>query len=301
MRLLADHFFWQINYIYLPQIELFMKTFLTLLLCLLITTFCFAQNPDKVLARVRYTYINKADTLKNGKFRVQNMLLFVGKNASLYTSYDRLNHQLAVDQKIRTKMMTMVDNGEPKSIKIDESALKSMSATNHLYFIKENKHYLKEIIADQGYQIEENIDPINWKILKDTLSFSGVLCQKAIASFEGKNWVSWFAPSLPFQSGPWQLNGLPGLIIEAYDEQKNEHFHFSGLENANGGDFKRFNDVTKRVNSDPDFINTIDVMLGFDVADAYFSNTIKPSAIYTTNTTKEKLEKFKLAMKKTQE
>ena len=274
-----------------------MKTFLTLLLCLIIKTLCFAQTPDKVLARVRYTYINKTDTLKNGKIRAQNMLLFVGKNASLYTSYDRLNHQLAVDQKIRMKMMTMVDNSGVKSIKIDESALKSMLATNHLYFIKENKHYLKEMIGDESYQVEETSYPFKWKILKDTLTFSGIHCQKAITTFEGKNWVSWFAPGLPFQSGPWQLNGLPGLIIEAYDEQKDVYFQFSGFENANEGDFKRFNDVTKGLNSSSDLINTIDVMLGFDVANAYFSNIIKPSAIYTTNTTKEKLEKFKIAMK----
>jgi len=275
-----------------------MRIFLPLFLCLIIKTFCFAQHPDKVLARVRYTYLNKDDTLKNGKIRIQNMLLFVGKNASLYTSYDRLNHQLGVDQKIRTKMMTMVDNAAPQSIKIDENALKSMSATNHLYFIKEDKHYLKEMIDDQSYQVEENIFPIKWKILKDTTTFSGIHCQKAIGTLEGKNWVSWFAPSIPFQSGPWQLNGLPGLIIEAYDEQKDVQFQFSGLENANIGDFKRLHDVSKGLNSSPDLINTIDVMLGFDVADAYFSNIIKPSTIYTTKTTKEKLEKFKIAMKK---
>lgn len=276
-----------------------MKAFLTICFTILIFSISFAQNSDKVLARVRYTYLNKADTsIQKGKPRTENMLLFLGKNASLYTSYDRLNHQLALDQKIRTKMITMVDNGKPQSIKIDESEAEWMSTTNHLYFIKENKHFIKEIIADINYLIEEVKPQINWKVTKDTMSFSGINCQKAVANFEGKNWIAWYAPELPFASGPWKLNSLPGLIIDAYDENKQIHFQFAGIENTKEGDFKRVNDITKGVNAGQGFINTIDVMLGFDVADAYFTNNIQPSRIYTIKTTKEMLAKFKAAYKK---
>lgn len=275
-----------------------MKILLSILFAITITKAVFAQSPDKALARVRYTYTSKADTFKNGKLRSENMLLFIGKNASLFTSYDRLNHQLALDQKVRAKMMTMLDNGKPQSIKIDESESEWMTTTNHLYFIKENKHFTKEIIADISYLIEEKIPIIDWNITKDTLNFSGINCQKAIAKFEGKTWVAWFAQQLPFQAGPWQLNGLPGLIIEAYDEQKSTYFKFAGIENTNEGDFKRFNDITKGINAGEGFINAIDIMLGFDVADAYFSNTIKVSTVYTTKTTKQQLIKFKEAYKR---
>ena len=44
-----------------------MKTIFITFLTLAITSFAFAQQPDKVLARVRYTYTNNQDTLKNGK------------------------------------------------------------------------------------------------------------------------------------------------------------------------------------------------------------------------------------------
>ncbi|MES2653444.1 MAG: GLPGLI family protein [Bacteroidota bacterium] len=277
-----------------------MKKTITLLLTFAATTITSAQTPEKVLARVHYTYINKNDTLKNGKAHTENILLFIGKNASLYTSYDRLNHQLALDQKVRAKFMTMIDDGKPKTITIDESSSKWMSTTNHLYFIKENKHYLKETISDQSYLVEETMPSINWKITKDTLSFSGLNCQKATTNYDGKNWIAWFAPNLPFQSGPWQLNGLPGLIIDVYDELKNIHFQFAGMENLNEGDFKRLNDITKSPSASPGDINTIDLMLGFDVADAYYANMIKLSAIYTTKTTKAQLEKFKIAVEKDQ-
>lgn len=78
--------------------------------------------------------------------------------------------------------------------------------------------------------VEEETPKIDWKISKDTMSFSGVNCQKAIAQFKGRNWIAWFAPSLPFSAGPWKLNGLPGLIIDAYDDKKEVLFQFGGFE-----------------------------------------------------------------------
>ena len=64
---------------------------------------------------------------------------------------------------------------------------------------------------------------------KDTASFSGISCQKAAANFENKNWIAWFTPSLPFSSGLNKLNGLPGLIIETYDEDKEITYRFGGM------------------------------------------------------------------------
>ncbi|MGF1925984.1 MAG: GLPGLI family protein, partial [Bacteroidia bacterium] len=248
-----------------------MKLILMLVIALVIHSITSAQTPDKVLARVRYTYSNKMDTLKNQKTRVENMLLFIGKNTSLYTSYDLLNHRISIDQKVINIAKNSVDDGKPKTISIDLSESKWMSPINHLYFFNERKHYIQEMISDQGYIIEEAAAKLNWKIAKDTLSFSGVLCQKATATHQGKNWIAWFSPRLAFQSGPWELNGLPGLIIEAHDEKNEIHFQFAGMENAREGDFKRLRDVTKGVHAEADLINPIDIMMGFDVASAYFN------------------------------
>jgi hypothetical protein len=36
--------------------------------------------------------------------------------------------------------------------------------------------------------------------------------------------MAWYAPSIPVQEGPWKLSGLPGLVIEAYDDKKDLYF-----------------------------------------------------------------------------
>jgi GLPGLI family protein len=40
-----------------------------------------------------------------------------------------------------------------------------------------------------------------------------------------------FAADLPFQEGPYRFHGLPGLIVELYDEQNDYHFNLVRTEN----------------------------------------------------------------------
>ena len=65
-----------------------MKLLILFFFSLSIITNKFAQKATPVLASVTYVYTKKIDILKNGKPKTENMMLFLGKNASLYVSYD---------------------------------------------------------------------------------------------------------------------------------------------------------------------------------------------------------------------
>ena len=58
----------------------------------------------------------------------------------------------------------------------------------------------------------------------------GYTCQQATADFRGRRWTAWFATDIPISDGPWKLGGLPGLILEAYDEGQQHVFTAVGLE-----------------------------------------------------------------------
>jgi hypothetical protein len=105
------------------------------------------------------------------------------------------------------------------------------SNTEYFTFQGEKKFIRKEKLIN-NYLIEEPIPVISWKISGDTASFSGLHCQKATGHFKGRDYTAWFCPDVPFRSGPWKLNGLPGLIVEAYDAKKTVVFKFDGLEDA---------------------------------------------------------------------
>lgn len=276
-----------------------MKAFLTIFFSVVISYNSFAQDSDKVLARVRYTYINKADTTtQKGQPRAENMLLFLGKDASLYTSYDKINFEIADDQKNKAMVMARTNNnGAPTLIVVDRSAGDWLSKTNYIFFTKKQKMYIKEAVLFQNYLMEEATPEMSWKITKDTSTISGVACIKATTAYEGKNWEAWFSSELPFSNGPWKLHGLPGLIVEAYTTDKEIHYQFAGFENAKEGDFVRINDIKKSSTYSAGQISTVDAGMGLDVANAYFENIIQLPTYQTVKTTKE-LDKLKEAYQK---
>lgn len=274
-----------------------MKTLFTSIFTIAITSIAFAQNPDKAIARVRYSLSHIQDTTQKDKPYTENMLLVIGKNASVYTSYDKINRDLEMQKQIQEQLKNQAGSGQ-MNIKIGGpgSSFKQTTPLDYFFFVTENKFFTKERMIN-NYLIEEDAPKINWKITKDTASFSGVKCKKATAYFKGRNWTAWFAPDLPFQSGPWKLNGLPGLIIEAYDQTGTVKFQFAGIENIKPEEIKSTEaDDLKIVNQGGDMTPGKVNIIGMD-RNFYFDPEIKlPSDVIKT--TKKELDKLKEAREK---
>lgn len=77
----------------------------------------------------------------------------------------------------------------------------------------------KEKINSDTYIVSENIPKINWKLEDEiTKKIDRYTCYKATANFRGRNYTAWYSLDYPIQMGPWKFNGLPGLIMEIYDD-----------------------------------------------------------------------------------
>lgn len=191
-----------------------MKNIATLLLLFSITVVSRAQQSDKVLARVTY-YFTHIRNLKN-RYNpyTEKMLLVVGKNSSVYTSLSRIERDLHM----------------PVAKVSPDAPFKVLNNEDLYHFTKENKAITRQRFMNEFYLIDEVNEDINWRITKSTSTIGGIKCKKALAHFKGRNWVAWFAPELPFKSGPWKLNGLPGLIIEAFDETYEIQFLFGRID-----------------------------------------------------------------------
>ena len=269
-----------------------MKSLFTSILLLTTSAIAFAQNPDKALARVRYSFSHIQDTTQKDKPYTENMLLVIGKNASLYTSYDKIKRDIDMEKQIQEQIKNQAGSNN-MSIKIggQGTTIKKTNPLDYFFYSNENKFFTKERIFN-NYLIEEDAPKINWKIKKDTTSFSGVKCQKAIAYFKGRIWIAWFASDMPFQSGPWKLNGLPGLIIEAYDETKTVQFQFAGIENVIPTETKEKEGI-KIIGSSGMPMTSI---IGLD-GNSYLGAEIKlPSDAIKTN--RKELDKLKAAREK---
>jgi GLPGLI family protein len=90
---------------------------------------------------------------------------------------------------------------------------------------------MREFFEKVAYLAEEPNFPIHkWSIQKEHRKIGRFDCQKATTKFRGRIYTAWFTQSIPIGEGPWKLYGLPGLILEAYDEAKEVQFSFKSIE-----------------------------------------------------------------------
>jgi GLPGLI family protein len=80
------------------------------------------------------------------------------------------------------------------------------------------------------YYVKEKKSVINWKLEKETKKIGNYTCHKAIGTLRGREYIAWYAPTIPVPYGPWKLQGLPGLILEAYTANEEIYFYVKKIE-----------------------------------------------------------------------
>ncbi len=89
---------------------------------------------------------------------------------------------------------------------------------------------LQQTAFDNNFLISDSVAPINWTVTGETRTIAEKKCNKATGSFRGRNYTAWFTQEIPVPAGPWKLGGLPGLILEAYDDKNEVRFNFVSLD-----------------------------------------------------------------------
>lgn len=186
-----------------------------------------AQQPDQALIRVKYDFSHMRDTTDQQNYYKETMLLIAGKNASVFLSYDKIQKDVQAKNAIEEQIKQQAGVEKP-TYKMPQRT-RAYLETELYYYANEAKFFTKEPMGIT-YLVEDNADKIQWKIGKDTTTIEGIKCKKATADFKGRNWIAWYAEDIPLPSGPWKLNGLPGLIVKANDDKNEVIFDFAGLE-----------------------------------------------------------------------
>lgn len=93
----------------------------------------------------------------------------------------------------------------------------------------------KKAIIYNTYLVCETIPVFKWDIENiETKKIGDYICKKAATSFRGRNYIAWYTLDFPTQFGPWKFNGLPGLIMEVYDETNRYHWTAQKIKTFNG-------------------------------------------------------------------
>lgn len=105
---------------------------------------------------------------------------------------------------------------------------KATNAYGMRYFVdlKRDSMYSRDI----GFNyVAEPLSKIKWEISKEQKKIGNFTCTKATTTFRGRVFIAWFTNEIPLPFGPWKLQGLPGLILEAHDPKKEIYFYFKNL------------------------------------------------------------------------
>jgi GLPGLI family protein len=185
-----------------------------------------AQKTDTARLLVHYKYTHVRDTTDRAHPFTENMVLYVGKSAAAYRSYDRISAN-AQFKKAYAEAAAASPDGQ---VRINRRGVGT--PVEYYQYPNDQKLFTKDQLMFNNYLIEAPIPAIDWKISSDTLTFGGLHCQKAIGYFKGRDYTVWFCPDLPVHTGPWKLNGLPGVIVDAHDAKNEVVFKFDGVEHA---------------------------------------------------------------------
>jgi len=97
----------------------------------------------------------------------------------------------------------------------------------------QGKMTVTDDITPEDYIYEENKADRKWALQDGTLTVCGYVCNKAVASFGGREWTVWYAPEITISDGPWKLYGLPGLILKASDSTGTHVFEAIAIRKSN--------------------------------------------------------------------
>ncbi|MFC6097227.1 GLPGLI family protein [Flavobacterium qiangtangense] len=185
---------------------------------LLFSTNLFAQN-----GLVYYGFID-AKGMGNAKGPDSNAYLVFNKEQSYFvTAKDSLESKVS-----KTETKTFKNEGESGGLTIMGNKV-SPQGDQVAYHIKKNTMWSNVLLGNQIYTKEVAPD-MNWKISKEIKKIGKFNCKKATSNFRGRIYTAWFTSDIPLPYGPWKLHGLPGLILEAYDTDKNLYWYFKSVE-----------------------------------------------------------------------
>lgn len=213
---------------------------LQLLLLFILPINCFAQDLiiiDTIKLKCSYEYKYLADTTatSNKTYYSDILHLQIGSSHSKCMSYytyqvDSIEAYGDLQETFRNVFLEADSKGWSKA-QIHKSLPRRRLRTKIFKNYPEGKTTITESIVLDCYQYEEDLHLQEWTLHEESAkTILGHECQKATCTFRGRVWTAWFALDVPISDGPWKFSGLPGLIMEAYDEGYQHWFCINGLQ-----------------------------------------------------------------------
>ncbi len=127
-----------------------------------------------------------------------------------------------------TREESQVHSDEYGSVKISLRDADPIGSVNRADFGADSL-YTRGTLFNEAYLLREALPKLNWELANETRELGGLVVNKATAAFRGRLYTAWYHPDIPLPIGPWKLQGLPGVILEAHDAEGFFHAVFQSM------------------------------------------------------------------------
>ena len=180
---------------------------------------------DQSILEINYLCSFEIDTISHRRFESESTLQ-IGKAWTKFQERNRLSYELTA-QSMFEEAVRLYTN-----FLVDNAYYLTYSDTYFINQASKTSVFTCRFGADD-YRLEEPFEPISWEICDSIKTVGGYSCQLARSFCYGRWWNAWFSYDIPYPGGPWKLSGLPGLIMEAYDDAGQYSFVVSEIEPSN--------------------------------------------------------------------
>ncbi|WBV51715.1 GLPGLI family protein [Chryseobacterium gambrini] len=199
---------------------------LYLFFILFCNNFLFSQKADSSYIECKYLVTFLIDTANIKTQKKEFASLLIGRKSSIFKS-----NQKAFADSLGIKMIEKsMNNPVDGQVVINASALPSAKFKPEVFY-SDGKVTIYDNISRDGYRYDLN-NKIEWKLESGSKIIQGYQCKKAVCKYRKKIMIAWYTDEIPIQEGPYSFKGLPGLILEIYDDKNYFNFSLVGLKNT---------------------------------------------------------------------
>ncbi len=194
---------------------------------ILFIVLCFVTNihsaqkatPSQFSAKISYKMVTKL----RGNLIEQPSELIIQNHQSIFIHSKGATGLAAIDVEIKQP--------DGSIAKMQDGYWQDTEGSIFYKNFKKKQLIVREIVWMQPYLTSEpKLPELKWTIQEETKKISNFDCQKAIITFRGRHYTAWFTAQIPSNDGPWKFYGLPGLILEIYDDVEEVKFGATSIE-----------------------------------------------------------------------
>lgn len=161
--------------------------------------------------RMKYLY-NKANNLTFAEDRV----VLIHPRVALDMSYESIGE-------IRWR------NANPDSNAADPGLAYHLTPSYYFFYPESGRTVNTYRVIGEEFKLSDKVCDNKWTITGEEMKIGVYNCRKATLTKDGREWTAWFTTDLPHRGAPRNFNGLPGVVLQVTDADKEVCWYFNGL------------------------------------------------------------------------